>query len=425
MRILRFTRLHTLYAYRYGVNLCIVEIRIRLVPLLTRTMSKIELLPELNFLSELYVKDAPEAQLLAEYPSSNSDDTQFQNKHRYIIHDPFPPPPRELLKTLGPHHLMCGWGNQLTVTSEIEPPSILLDHWTRQFGGSARPAWKPIDSTSKYITLFPHESVAADRQVVDPEVNYHLHSKEVIEKINCPQAEVLGTIRPPCIVKLSHGYAGLGNFLIRSQSDEQEMRAQLQNQWPDATLVVNSIIEGIVGDFGIQFYLRRDGEMIWLGLTEQKFNQQNRWCGGTYSSHLQTELLEPFAAIVEATGAYLHSQDYFGVVGIDILRDAQGQSYLVDVNPRLTGVSPFLMTSRILDRDQGLEEGIYQASVQFDGSLEQLIEESENAETGKVIVVSALEDRISPNEFKTICHLSVNSNSQADNQTILSQILGS
>ncbi len=86
----------------------------------------------------------------------------------------------------------------------------------------------------------------------------------------------------------SHGYAGLGNFMILNQADELEMRKQLKRNWPDATVVINSVIENIVGDFGIQFYLHRDGSVVWLGLTEQHFNQAKRWCGGTYSNHLQT-----------------------------------------------------------------------------------------------------------------------------------------
>ena len=69
-------------------------------------MSKVQRLPSLKFLSELYAQDAPDAVLLAEYPSSNSDETQFQNRSKYIIYDPFPPPTRALLKVLGPHHLM-------------------------------------------------------------------------------------------------------------------------------------------------------------------------------------------------------------------------------------------------------------------------------------------------------------------------------
>lgn len=385
-------------------------------------MAQVEIRPKLNFLSELYAQDAPQARLLAEYPSSNSDETQFRNRSKYIIHDPFPPPRRELIKVLGPHHLMCGWGNQLDVTSEISPDEVLLDHWERTFGIEGRPCWQPFDADNKFITLFPHESVAAQQQLIDPEVNYAIHSKEVIAKIDCSQADVLDAIVPPCIVKLSHGYAGLGNFMIHEASDEVKMRAELDAHWPDATLVINSIIENITDDFGVQFYLRRDGSVVWLGLTEQLFDDNKRWCGGTFSAHLQTELFDELCRMIEPAAQYLHSCGYFGLVGIDILRDAMNQLFLVDVNPRLTGISPFLMASRIFARDLGLSEGIYQASCRYSGSLEQLVASVEQIRDAKVVLLSGFEETIGT-QSSTLCHLSVTSDSQGHNQQILKQLL--
>lgn len=385
-------------------------------------MSKIETLPELEFLSELYAQDSPESRLLAEYPSSNSDETRFQNKTKYIIHDPFPPPPRELLLTLGPHHLMCGWGKRVAVSSQVPPPVQLLDHWQRVFGDDGIPDWQPINGESTYFTLFPHQSLPDAQQSIDPEVNYRLHSKEVIELIDCLQAEVLPSVHPPCIVKLSHGYAGLGNFLIRDENDEVTMRRRLQVHWPDAVLVINSIIENVTGDFGVQFYLRRDGTMVWLGFTEQHFDNNKKWCGGTYSAKLQGELFDSFCTMIKPVGAYLHTQGYFGVVGIDILRDSSNKFYLVDVNPRLTGITPFLMASRIFAKD-GNDEGVYAASCRFNGGIEALIDAAVKVNDARVLVLSAFEDDLDKSNPTTICHLSVSSDSQEKNQQVLRRII--
>ena len=360
-----------------------------------------------NFLSELYAADAPDAWLLPEYPSSNSDETRFQNRDRFIIHDPFPPPPRELLQVLGPHHLMCGWGSQLAATSQVQPPAALIDHWERVLGKDVRPVWKPFDESREYITLFPHESLNANQQVVDPEVNYAIHSKEVIEKIDCQQADVLPEVKPPCVAKLSHGYAGLGNFFINSNDDAIAMRQKLDEQWPSAKLVVNSLIENINGDFGVQFYLRKSGEIVWLGFTEQKFDKNRRWCGGTFTASMLDEMLPHFEPFIEAAGAYLHSVGYFGVVGIDLLRDTSNQFYLVDVNPRLTGISPFLIASRIFARD-GHTNGIYRASCRFDVSPDELIAKAEQTTDAKLLVLSAVQNSSSG---QTIAHVSASSTS--------------
>jgi len=385
-------------------------------------MANVETLETLNYLSELYVQDAPDAWLLAEYPSSNSPETRFKNESKFIIHDPFPPPRRELIKYLGPHHLMCAWGQHVNVTSEVRPTQTLTDHWQRVLGKNSCPNWEPFNNSADYITLFPHESLPAAQQVVDPVTNYAIHSKEVIANIDCPQADVLDSVIPPCIVKLSHGYAGLGNYLIESTDDEIAMKAELANHWPTATLVVNSIVENVTNDFGVQFYLRRDGSMVWLGFTEQMFNSNKRWCGGTFSADQQLEMFDGLCTMIEPAGRYLHAQGYFGLVGIDILRNADGDFFLVDVNPRLTGITPFLMASRIFARDDGLKEGIYQARRRFTGTLENLTGIAEKISDAKVVVLSAFEDAEASGETTTICHISVSSKSQDRNQQILAEL---
>lgn len=377
--------------------------------------------PDVRFLSQLYAADVPAAVLLAEYPSSNSHEATFQNRSKYIIHDPFPPPPRELLKELGPHHLMYCWGNSLPVASDVPPSAALLGHWERVLGIDSCPQWQALDSHSNYIPLFPHESLPAERQVVDPDVNYAVHSKEVIQHIDCAQADVLSSVVSPCIVKLSHGYAGLGNFHVNSAADESAMRKQLSEHWSDAKLVINSVIQNIDGDFGVQFYLNRNGETVWLGFTEQQFNDQLKWCGGSYSADLQSQLCDQFCTMIEPVGQYLHRVGYFGVVGIDLLRDTSQRLFLVDVNPRLTGISPFLMASRIFAQD-GLTHGVYRASCRFSGSIQQLIAAAEKIQDVRIVVQSAVEK---PDGQMTICHLSANSDSDRRNHEALDSLLAS
>ncbi|TWU45849.1 biotin carboxylase-like protein [Novipirellula aureliae] len=387
---------------------------------------------DLAFLSELYAQDAPDAVLFAEYPSSNSVETQFQNRSKYIIHDPFPPPTRALIKVLGPHHLMCGWGRGLAVASEFPPPPRLIEHWRSIFGDKGCPIWQPgplvnegvmpseFDASAAYITLFPHESLSPLQQVIDPATNYSLHSKEVIAEIDCPQAAVLEHVVPPCIVKLSHGYAGLGNFCISGPDDEAEMQRRLKQYWPGANLVINERIENITGDFGVQFYLSKDGSMVWLGLTEQHFDTNKKWCGGTFSADLQVQLFNSLCQIVRPVGDSLHASGYFGLVGIDVLRDAMNCFYLVDVNPRLTGITPFLMASRIFARTGRFNEGLYQASFRFPGSMDQLFDAANRLDDARVLVLSGLELATDTKNVTTTCHLSVSSDSQVRNQQILS-----
>ena len=245
------------------------------------------------YVSELYQRDAPCTVLLPEYPSSNQPGARYRNVHRWIIHDPFPPPPLSLMQVLGPHHLMCGWGNRLPVTSTVQPPEILFAHWERILGPEARPVWKPFDPDQTYTTIFPIESLPSRQQEIDPRTLYPLHGKQAIARIDCPQPQVLEEIVPPCVVKLNHGYAGLGNFFVHNEQDRLEALAYRDRHWPGAELFITERVENLTGDYGVQFYVDRQGDVSWLGLTHQVFDAGGKWSGARFSLEDQDR---PFAA---------------------------------------------------------------------------------------------------------------------------------
>ncbi len=382
------------------------------------SMSFKDSLTSFKFLSELYQLDAPKAVLMTEYPSSNSNETQFQNKTKYIIHDPYPAPPIGLLKTLGPHHLMYGWGNKIPVTSEVEPPRKLIDHWMKIFGEAGRPNWQAIGNHQTYITSFPFEAIQASQQVIEPDALYHMHSKEAIAEISCAQAAVYERVKFPCIIKLSHGYAGLGNFFVHNEADLKKAQIQISEQWPDAPLVINQMLSDIVGDYGVQFYLNKQGEMTWIGFTQQVFNDSGKWSGGVFNADIQDEFYDEFLKIAEPVAAYLHGNGYFGVVGIDILQNKQNEFFLVDLNPRLTGISPFLIASRLFIAE-GYSHGIYAASVELHGNLSDILARIEAVVDSRVLILAAYQ---APNAPTTKCHISISAKTLSDCEKQLSNL---
>lgn len=370
-------------------------------------MSFKDSLSAFQFLSELYERDAPDAVLMTEYPSSNSPETRFQNTATYIIHDPFPPPPIGLLKTLGPHHLMYGWGDRLPVTSELEPPSALIDHWRRMFSGAGCPTWDAISEDRRYITSFPFETLSAAQQVIDPTALYNLHSKEAIAEIPCSQADVYDDVRFPCILKLSHGYAGLGNFFVRNDADLVDAKRQINAQWPDAPIVINELLTDIIGDYGVQFYLDKQGEITWLGFTQQIFSETGRWTGGVFNAEIQDDFYQDFLKIAEPVAQHLYQNGYFGVVGIDILQNRDNEFFLVDLNPRLTGITPFLVASRLFIVD-GYCHGIYAASIEIIGDIYDAIKRAEASLETRVLILSSYQ---APGSLTTKCHVSISGKS--------------
>ncbi len=381
-------------------------------------MSFKDSLTSFKFLSELYQADEPDAVLMTEYPSSNSRETQFQNRTQYIIHDPYPAPPIGLLKTLGPHHLMYGWGNKVPVTSEIEPPRELVDHWEKMFGEAGRPDWQGLDSEQIYITSFPFEAIEASRQVIEPSALYHLHSKEAIVEIPCSQAEVYKDVQFPCLIKLSHGYAGLGNFFVRNEADLKKAQSQINEQWPDAPRVINQLLSDIVGDYGVQFYLNKQGELTWLGFTEQVFSAAGKWSGGVFNADIQDEFYDEFLRVAQPVAKYLHQRGYFGVVGIDILQNKKNEFFLVDLNPRLTGITPFLVASRLFI-DEGYSHGIYAASVELSGTLSDILRRVEAVADTRILILGAYQ---APESHITKCHISISGKSLRDCEKQLSDL---
>lgn len=359
-----------------------------------------------NFLSQYYAQDTHDGIFLAEYPSSNSPDTAFVNAEHYIIHDSFPPPTKKLLKYLGPHHLMLGWGNSLPVASEIKPSKLLLKHWSHHFGEEAIPKWKPVNQKDSYIELFPHETILPSQHTLEPDSLYFLHSKEALQHIKCLQPKPLPQWHIPSIAKLSHGYANTGNFMITSEAERSNTKAQVQQRWPESSLFFSEIIGEITNDICAQFYLNRQGDIQWLGVTQQLFNKENRWCGGTYDAEVQLTWKIKLANIVHKTAQYLSQEGYYGAVGIDVLENQKEELFLIDLNPRLNGSTPFVMACRLLSKN-ALNYGAYHPSIVVPFTAAQLIKECEEYENATIIVLAFYEEK-----NKTTCHLGIHASSK-------------
>ena len=80
------------------------------------------------------------------------------------------------------------------------------------------------------------------------------------------------------------------------------------------------------------------------------------------------------------------------------------------------------MASRIFARDDGLTEGVYQASRTFSGSCVELVEKAESVSDARVVVLSGFEDSTEEGGMTTVCHISVSSNSQENNQSVLQNL---
>ena len=95
---------------------------------------------------------------------------------------------------------------------------------------------------------------------------------------------------------------------------------------------------------------------------------------------------------VEEVVQYCKSLGFWGFCGIDVLFDSKGRGYLVDINPRVTGSCPALMSLQIFRKLYGFDAGLFRrgGDITYHGSAEQLwkeVDEYNKANEGKSRVV--------------------------------------
>jgi hypothetical protein len=79
---------------------------------------------------------------------------------------------------------------------------------------------------------------------------------------------------------------------------------------------------------------------------------------------------------VEEVVQYCHSLGFWGFCGIDVLFDSKKRGHLVDINPRVTGSCPALMTLSLFKKKYGFEFGLFRRSgnINYYGSPDELLE---------------------------------------------------
>jgi ATP-grasp domain len=107
-----------------------------------------------------------------------------------------------------------------------------------------------------------------------------------------------------------------------------------------------------------------------------------------------------FHTAVEEVVQYCMSLGFWGFCGIDVLFDSKGRGYLVDINPRVTGSCPALMTLDIFHKALGFKYGLFRRSgdTNFYGSAKRLLEKvtaynKEHEGTSRVVVHSMYEPK--------------------------------
>jgi ATP-grasp domain len=260
------------------------------------------------------------------------------------------------------------------------PPEGLLEHWSKTVPGSVMPKFvSTIKSDDLVYAYLPVEQI--QKHLNDPVIHYHLAGKDSIVLMTQKTTKLLPDTRVsrPCVVKTTHSMGSKGIFIIRNDEDEYRFQKYLLESGKP-TFVVTDFVD-IARNVACHFFMHPNGtSLTWFGSNENK-----RLLDGTFSSDSyldmndQEELKRMQLPFVEEVVQYCHSLGFWGFCGIDILFDSTGLGYLVDINPRVTGSCPALMTLHRFHKQYGFQVGIFRRSgnIYFHGCSNDLFEKVE------------------------------------------------
>ena len=301
--------------------------------------------------------------MLFDSPTSSTADFAFHNANKFRFHD-WPPPSKTGGKSvLGPCRYALMSGNTYPVfLKDGAPPAGLMEHWTDAVPGFVPPTFcdKITDEDTVYAYL-PVEQIR--HHVNDPDVHYHLAGKDAIHLMTQKTTELLldtKTVRP-CVVKTTHSMGSKGIFIIQNDEDEAEFE-KFYEESGHPTYVVTGFVD-IARNVACHFYMHPNGSVTWFGS-----NENHRLADGSFSSDSylilehQEKLKEIQLPFVEEVVQYCHGLGFFGFCGIDVLFDSKDRGYLVDINPRITGSCPALMTLKRLQMKYNFTCGIFRRS---------------------------------------------------------------
>ena len=316
--------------------------------------------------------------MVYESPSYETPDTSFVNAKQYFFHDSpaGSPIPRT---TLGPQRYAAMTGDAIPVYIKSPPPAELLQHWKNAIPSYVEPKFvHTLDANNHVYAYLPLEQV--EKHVNDPSVHYHLAGKDAIPLMTSKTTKLLPDTKQvrPCIAKVNHSMGSRGIFVIRDDEDEQEFMEFLQ-ETGNPPYVVSEFVT-IVRNIACHFFIHPNGDIIWLGSSENVRLEDGSWSADSTMDNSQQETLQA----LQVPGArdvadYCLSLGFSGFCGIDVLIDSDGRGHVVDVNPRVTGTCPALMTFRGMQEKFGYDFGLFRRSTDhaYPGSVAQLVEEVE------------------------------------------------
>lgn len=363
--------------------------------------------------------------MLYETPSTSSPEASFQNKEKYKFHDW---PPEKCLKNkniLAPcrYSLMTGPTFPVFLTEGV-PPAGLMEHWKDVLPDIPAPNFvDKVQEDDIVYAYLPIEQIK--NHINDPETHYHLIGKNAIHLMTQKTTRLLSDTHTsrPCVVKTTHSMGSKGIFIIQNDADEKEFEEFLHTSG-NPPFVITDFVD-IARNVACHFFMHPSGEIIWFGSNENKRLPSGAFTMDSYLEIADQDLLKRMQApFVEEVVQYCKTLGFWGFCGVDVLFDSEGRGYLVDINPRVTGTCPALMTLHIFAEKFGYKVGLFRrnGNINFYGTNKELVEQvtkynKENEGNSRIVLHSFYET----NEGNSRLTIGVYGNDMEECKTVLNR----
>lgn len=170
---------------------------------------------------------------------------------------------------------------------------------------------------------------------------------------------------------------GKGTYIIKEENDYKDFVNRIDHKY-SGNLVVSRYISGEVSSIqaciignqvlstGLQTQIISDPALL-----NRKLSGSGQFCGGEFGyREYKLETITQAQKIVQEIGLKLKSIGYRGIFGIDIIIDADGNIYTIEVNARLTGLTPIITQLQLAYNESTLLEQHIRSFYGLESNLE-------------------------------------------------------
>jgi hypothetical protein len=293
-------------------------------------------------------------------------EAEWANPRALRVHPGFQTVTQAQRPLAGVLNLLCGPGDCFTLASP--PGEAAIAHW-RRAGLRGRPVTSandlppgaPARAVAQLFAVTPSSILRArefgtglDHPAMETvrRVNGKLWSFEARARLGCGlgrlirsgnalehAAQTIGS-REGLVVKEDHGVSGRGNFVVTSPGGLARLKQYLDRQvkaGAEGALVAEPYL-AVAVDFSGHLEITREGDTRFLGM-RRTINDAGRYVAScALPARIEAQIRRSgYAQVMQALGAALFSEGYFGPASVDSVLTADGQVVpVLEVNARLS-----------------------------------------------------------------------------------------